>query len=230
MTRAHGPKEFGEGPLSRVASFIYTLIVIEVMLVVASLPTLVAYFLFARDILVGALCAIPLGPALSAAVYALYHRRTDLTELTPVRQFWRGYRINWRGVLVPWLIGLAWLAVIGLILLNFATSGVPLWWGGLLALVSVIVLLWLTNALVISSLFAFRTRDLLQLSWEMIGRTPIVSVGNFGVLAAAVAVAVFVAEAVVVALGSVLVLTLVASSRPMVEYVTAEFTEPTSAG
>jgi hypothetical protein len=105
---------------------------------------------------------------------------------------------------------------------------VPLWWAAVLALVSVIVLLWLTNALVISSLFAFRTRDLLQLSWEMIGRAPIVALGNFGVLAAAIALAIFVAEAVVVALGSLLVLALVTASRPMIEYVTAEFTESSS--
>jgi hypothetical protein len=228
MTRAHGPKDFGEGPLSLIAAFVYTLLVVEVMLVVAGLPTLVLYFLFARDILVGALCAIPLGPALSAAVHALHHRRADITNLNPARQFWHGYRINWRAVLPPWLIGVAWLAIIGLILLNFGTSGVPLWWGGLLALVSVAVLLWLTNALIISSLFTFRTRDLLQLAWEMLARTPVVALGNFGVLAAAIALAIFAAEAVVVALGSLLVLVLVTTSRPMIEYVTAEFTEPSS--
>ena len=39
-------------------------------------------------------CALPLGPALSAALYALHHRRPDLTDLRPARAFWRGYRIN----------------------------------------------------------------------------------------------------------------------------------------
>jgi hypothetical protein len=63
----------------------------------------------------------------------------------------------------------------------------------------------------------------------MLARTPVVALGNFGVLAAAIALAIFVAEAVVIALGSVLVLALVATSRPMIEYVTAEFTEPSSA-
>src|SRR3712207_5924688 len=89
--------QFGEGPLSRAAAFVYTLLVIEVLLVVTSLPGIVPLLLLQRDasnVPLAALCAVPFGPALSAAVFALRHRRLDLTDLKPAIAFWRGYRLN----------------------------------------------------------------------------------------------------------------------------------------
>ncbi|HEY7222620.1 MAG TPA: hypothetical protein VH561_03250 [Micromonosporaceae bacterium] len=225
MTRAQ--REFGEGPLSRVASFIYTLIVVELMLVLASLPGMVALFLLPRDIrnipLVAA-CAIPFGPALSAAIYALHHRRSDLTQLRPSSQFWHGYRINVRAVLPIWLIGLAWLTVVAVTLANFWVSGLPTWWAIVLILIGVLALLWLTHGLVITSLFDFRTLDTIRLAWEMIPRAPVSTLGNAGVIIAAVLVAQVASELLVAVLAVLFVLALVRTSRPMVELVTTEFT------
>ena len=66
---------FGEGPLSRAAALVYTLIVVELLLLATTLPGLVPLVLLARDVSnapLAALCLLPLGPALSAALYALH--------------------------------------------------------------------------------------------------------------------------------------------------------------
>jgi uncharacterized membrane protein YesL len=230
MTRAHGPRQFGEGPLSAVAALVYTVLVIDALFVVASLPGVIPLSFLAPDlsnIPLAAACAIPVGPALSAAIYALHHRRRDITDLRPFRQFWHGYRLNWRSVLPVWVIGLIWLTIVGVTLANFWASGVPRWWGALLALIGVLAVLWLVNAVVVASLFDFRTLDVVRLAWELISRAPLSVLGNAGVLAAAVVVGNLVGEVAVFALGAVVILALVGTSRPMVRLVTDAYTEPT---
>jgi uncharacterized membrane protein YesL len=222
------PREFGSGPLSRGSAFVYTLMVTEVMLVVASLPGLVPlYFVVAAGanaVLVG-LCAIPFGPALSAAIYALRHRSSDLTDLRPMRQFWRGYRLNLRDVLPVWLVGLVWLFMVVVTLANFWAAGVPTWWAVILALVGVIAVLWLTNGLIVTSLFSFRTVDAMRLAWELIPRRPLVTLGNAGVLLAAGVLGALVNELLVGLLASAFLMALLATSRPLIEFVAEEYTE-----
>jgi uncharacterized membrane protein YesL len=222
------PRDFGSGPLSQISAFVYTLLVVELMLIVASLPGLVPLFFVVPDLtsipLVAA-CAIPFGPALSAAVYALHHRSQDLTELAPMRQFWRGYRLNWRAVLPVWLIGVVWLSIIGITLANFWASGLPTWWAVLLGLIGVLAALWLANAIVITSLFDFRTVDAIRLAWEMIPRRPVGTLGILGVLFAAGVLAYATTEILVGLLGSVFLVALLGTSRPMIALITAEYTE-----
>ena len=221
-------KEFGSGPLSRASAFIYTLIVVEVMLVVASLPGLVPLvFVVAAgaDLTLVFACAIPIGPALSAAIYALRHRSGDLADLRPARQFWRGYRLNLRAVAPVWLIGLFWLFMVGLTLLNFGASGMPAWWVVVLGLVGVLAVLWLTNALVVTSLFDFRPLDAIRLAWELIPRQPLVALGNASVLLGAGLLAALTNEILVGVLASVVVTVLLRISRPMIDFVTRGYTE-----
>src|SRR5262245_19655268 len=103
-------REFGEGPVSRFAAFAYTFLVVELMLLVSAAPALVLLMLLGRDasnIPLAAVCVLPLGPAISAALYALRHHRRDLTDLKPAAAYLRGYRLNLSGVLkiwVPWLV------------------------------------------------------------------------------------------------------------------------------
>ncbi|MBX6723360.1 MAG: DUF624 domain-containing protein [Dactylosporangium sp.] len=225
MSRA--PREFGSGPLSRGSAFIYTLMVVEFMLVVASLPGLVPlYFVVAAgaNAVLVALCAIPFGPALSAAIYALRHRSRDLADLRPMRQFWRGYRLNLRDVLPVWLVGLLWLFIVVVTLANFWAAGVPAWWAVILGLVGVIAVLWLTNALIVTSLFSFRTVDAMRLAWELIPRRPLVTLGNAGVLLGAGVLAVLTNELLVGLLASTFLMALLATSRPLIEFVAEEHT------
>jgi hypothetical protein len=222
------PRDFGSGPLSRLCALVYTLLVVETMLVVASLPGLASLLLLVgpagANVGLVALCAIPFGPALSAALYALRHRSRYLTELAPMRQFWRGYRLNVRAVLPVWLLGLAWLFTLVVTLVNFFAAGVPTWWAVLLGLVGVIAVLWLTNALLIVSLFDFRTLDVIRLAWELAARRPLVALGQAGVLLGAGLLAVVTNELLVGLLASAFLLALVATSGPLIEIVTREYT------
>jgi hypothetical protein len=227
MVDVRARTEFGQGPLSRVAAFVYTLFVVEVLLLVTSLPGLVALVLLDRDasnLPIAALCLVPFGPALSAAVYALHHRKLDLTELKPAVAFFRGYRLNVGGVLRIWLPWLVWVTIVGVSLANFSAAGVPSWWAGLLVAIAVLAALWGANALVITSLFAFRAVDIARLAAYFLVRARGTTLGNVCLLVVAVGVTVVSSELIVLLLGSIFALALLRTSHPMITEVRERFT------
>jgi len=220
-------RRFGEGPLARAAAFVYHLVVVEVLTLLAVSPGLVALTLLDRDasnvpLAVG--CAVPVGPALSAALYALRHRRLDLADLHPAAAFWRGYRLNAWGVLRIWVPWLGALAVVGTTLAHPGAAGVPGWWVAVLAVLAAVSAVWVTNSLVITSLFAFRARDVARLAAYFVVRTPRVTLANACLLVVVVALAAVASELVVAVLGSVLALVLLRNCRPMIDRVREEFT------
>ncbi|WP_344076329.1 hypothetical protein [Luedemannella helvata] len=220
-------RQFGEGPLSRATALIYTLVIVEGLLVLTAAPGLAVLLFLDRDasnLPLVALCALPVGPALSAAVYALHHRSADITDLQPAAAFWRGYRLNAVGALKVWVPGLAWLTIVAVTLANFRATGLPLWWAVLVALTGAATALWLVNALVITSLFAFRGRDVARLAAYFLFRKLGVTVSNACLLIVAGGVVFASSEAVLALFGSLFVAMLVLGARPLFEVVRQEYT------
>ncbi|HEU5425488.1 MAG TPA: hypothetical protein VFU74_01370 [Actinocrinis sp.] len=220
-------REFGEGPLARVAALVYSLLVIELLLLLTTLPGLIPLVLLDRDASNAPLavaCAIPLGPALSAALFALRRHKGDLTDLTPAAQFWRGYRLNIGGVLRAWIPWLALMAVLAVNLSHVRAAGIPGWWAALLVAFATAATLWMANALVITSLFAFRPIDIARLAAYFLGRTKGVTIGNLCLLICAAGLVALASEAVLALFGVGFAAFLLRSCRPMIDLVTEEFT------
>lgn len=218
--------QFGAGPLARAAALIYTLLVVEFGLLLTAAPGLVALLLRrdASNLPLAAACLIPAGPAMSAALYALHRRKLDLADLHPAAAFWRGYRLNARsslGVFLPWL---ALLTMVAMTLTHRGAAQIPGWWLVLLVVIAVAATVWLTLALVITSLFAFRVIDVARLAAYFLIRTPRVTLGNAGLLIAAGAVTAAATEAVPIVLASALGLLLLLNSAAMIDQVEADFT------
>ncbi|MEU6414393.1 hypothetical protein [Microbispora sp. NPDC046933] len=220
-------RRFGQGPLSRASALVYTLLVVELLFLATTVPGLIGLVLLDRDaanVPLAAACALPAGPALSAALYAVHHRRLDLTDLHPAAAFSRGYRMNVRGVVKLWVPWLAWLTVVGSTLANFGAAGVPGWWAILLVLLVVAAALWGANALVITSLFAFRARDVARLAVYFLFSSPRVALGDACLLVVAAGVTLVASEAATALLASVFAAALLLNSRPLIAEVTARFT------
>jgi hypothetical protein len=77
---------------------------------------------------------------------------------------------------------------------------------------------------VITSLFAFRTRDVARLAVFLLVRRPMVALGNAGVLVMAAGAVLLGSEAVLALLGSLLALVLLATAGPAITLVREEFT------
>jgi len=227
MSEKAATREFGTGPLSRVSALVYALLVTEGLFLLTTVPGLAPLLLLDRDasnLPLDALCLVPVGPAASAALFALHRRQPDLADLHPAATFWRGYRLNAAGALkvfVPWLVV---LTMVAMTLAHRHAARLPGWWPVLLVVIAAAATLWLVNALVITSLFAFRTVDVARLATWFLGRTPLVTAGNAGVLLAAAVVTAYGTEPVTALLVSAFSLLLLNSSAAMIEHVRKDFT------
>ncbi|HEY3869930.1 MAG TPA: DUF624 domain-containing protein [Actinocrinis sp.] len=220
-------RQFGEGPLAQVAALVYCLMTVELLMLVAILPGLVPLVVLDRDASnapLAVLCLLPVGPALSAALFALRQHRGDLTDLHPAAEFWRGYRLNFGGVLKVWVPWLAAMAVIAENLSHLRAAGVPGWWAAVLVVIAVVAVLWVANALVITSLFTFRTVDVVRLAAYFLGRTKGVTFGNFCLLVVAVGVVDLTSELVLAVVGVVFAGALLRTAEPMARQVKEQFT------
>ncbi|AXG81714.1 DUF624 domain-containing protein [Streptomyces paludis] len=218
---------FGDGPLSRAAALVHTLLTVEAMLLVAAAPGLLLLPGLGRtpaDLPLAALCLLPLGPALAAAVYALHHRGRDLTDLHPARDYWRGWRLNARPALRIWAPMTGWLTVIALSLSHFTVTGLPGWWAVLLAVLGLGGLLWGAHALVLVSLFDFRTADICRLAAYFLFRHGRSTLGAASLTVLAAGLALTVTEALPALLAPLLLLSLLHAGRPVITETEERFT------
>ena len=226
MSEKAASREFGTGPLAKASALVYTLLVTESLFLLTTVPGLVLVLLLdhsASNLPLDALCLLPVGPAASAALFALHKRQSDLGELSPAASFWRGYRLNAVGALkvfVPWLLV---MTMVAMTVAHRAASRLPSWWVAVLVLVAVVATLWLVNALVIDALYAFRTADIARLATWFLGRTPMATVGNIGVLLIAAVVTAYGTEAMTALLATVFGLLLLSSSSTMIAVVRKDF-------
>ncbi|MFD8302087.1 hypothetical protein ACFV29_06975 [Streptomyces sp. NPDC059690] len=218
---------FGDGPLSRAAALVHTLVTVEALLLAAASPGLAVLFLLGPDpsnLPLAAVAALPLGPALSAAVYALHHRDRDLTDLRPARAYARGWRLNALPVLRLWAPLLAWLTVIAFTLTHFSTTGLPGWWAVLLAAIGLGSLLWGAHALVLTSLFTFRTRDTARLAAYFLLRHRGATLAAASLLVLTAALTALLTEALPALLAAPLLLSLLYGSRRVIAETQEDFT------
>lgn len=220
--------ELGEGPLGRVTGAVYWYLVVTLLLNLAAAPGLVALFLLDRSVSnapLAALCFLPVGPALSAALFAL-RDRPEAEDMTPARSFWRGYRLNAVDIVRLWAPALLVLAVIAMTLGNLAAVDVPAGYGTVLVVIGAIVALWATHTLVIASFFTFRARDVARLGAHYLLRLPLVTLGTASLLTLAVGVVYVTFDVVLAMLGGVWAGLLLRNDRLLLRDVRERFTHP----
>ncbi|GKQ37569.1 hypothetical protein [Streptomyces sp. A012304] len=219
--------DFGTGVLSRAAALLHTVLTVEALLLATAAPGLAGLLLLGPDpanLPLAAVCLLPLGPAASAAVYALHHRSRDLTDLHPARVYRRGLRLNTLPALKLWTPLLAWLTVIAFTLTHFSATGLPGWWAVLLAVIGAVCLLWGAHALVLTSLFAFRARDTARLAGYFLVRRGRVTLAAGSLLVLTAGTTALLTEALPALLAAPLLLSLLHAARPVIAETEEDFT------
>jgi hypothetical protein len=226
FSRSDPADEIGAGILSRTASIVYWFVVVEALIVLTTAPALVLVVLLAGEAgnapLIG-LCFVPVAPALSAAVFAWRVFRSD-RDLAPAKHFWRGYRLNWLDVLRWWTPTVVVLTIVGFTLTNLGIANVPNGYGLVLVVIAVVVLMWASHALVLSSTLALRTRDIARLAAYYLAARPASSLGVLSLLVASGGLIVLTADWVVVALAAPLALALLRNADPVLRDAIERFT------
>ncbi|WP_299039301.1 hypothetical protein [uncultured Pseudokineococcus sp.] len=221
----------GEGPLSRVTGVVHWFLVVEVMLVLTTAPGLVVALLLApvaSNLPLYALCAVPVGPAVAAALHAWRGFLADPDD-EPSRRFLRGYRLDVLDALRAWVPALVVLTALGVSVAN--RESVP--GGGALLvaqlLVGAAVTLWAVRMLSITATFTFRWRDAARLSVLTLGTRPRATLSLLSLLVLTGGITYVTFDAVVVLLASVLTFLLARGEAPVVQQVRDEFVEQTAA-
>ncbi len=227
------------GPVQRLGVWLLWAVVLELLIVLTSLPGLLGLLFLDLSrpghVPLAALCLVPLGPSLAAAVFAwnrLSATPRGAPGLAPAATFWRGYHLNLRDVLRWWVPVLAVLAALG-----YAMADAGLVFGdaepgsvGAASLVylvlAVTLVLWSVEALLLTALFSFRTRDIAKLAAYYLGARPLATLGLLGALVTAAAVVLFSGVVVLMPLLSLTALLLVAAARPVIDDATERFVVP----
>ncbi|PYH01966.1 glycosyl transferase [Arthrobacter stackebrandtii] len=180
--------EIGQGALSRMTATTYRLIVLAAFLALMCAPTLVVWTLLgANSANIGffVVALLPVGPALSAAIYGL-RAWTAAPDLSPARALWRGYKLNFTDTMKWWTLVVAADTVL-IVNIAFADS-VP--FASVLRPVGFVILVllgvWSAHVLVAASLFSFRTRDSMRIAAVEVFSQWRVSLGFLALLVVAV--------------------------------------------
>jgi hypothetical protein len=215
--------------LGRVTAVVYWYLMVEALLVVAVLPGALGSLFLERtpgNAPLFALCLVPVGPAVSAALFAL-RDRTRAEGLTPASSFWRGCRLNWADALKVWVPALVAGVVLLLGLANVGAGGVPGWFAGVLVVVGAGLALWVVNALVIVSFFGFRTRDAARLAAHFLGARPLVTLGSLSLLVLAAGIVALTTEALFGLLAAAWLALVLRNAGPLLTEVEEQFTAGT---
>jgi len=160
------PGELGNGFLGKLSKSIYWYGIITVLLAITALPAfLFALFLepVAANLPLLAIGLIPLGPAISAALYTVRARYRS-EDAGPWRAFWRGYRLNFTTILKFWIPALVILGIIGFSLAFGNLVGLTTLYRVGLVVVAAVVLAWAMHAITIATFFNFRFSDTMRLA------------------------------------------------------------------
>jgi len=155
---AQATRDFGSGPLYRLAQAVYTVLGPTACFLVACLPFALAVVTF-RNAVAIAMAGIVIGPAWTALLYATRVVQAD-RERGPVRSYWRGYGLNWRQTLAIWAPYWVLLIAAGVDVTS-ATTALAL--RVVIGAIAAFSTLWMSAVLLIVSRYSFRTRDVLRL-------------------------------------------------------------------
>jgi hypothetical protein len=218
--------EIGTGILSRAASVVYWFVVIDALIALTTAPGFLTLLFLDRSAgnapLIG-LCFAPVAPALSAAIYAwrvFLHNR----DLSPATHFRRGYRLNWLDVLRWWLPTLAALTTIGFSLSTLNLTDLPAGYGAVLVVIAAALLVWSTQALVLSSTLALRTRDTARLASYYLAARPASALGALSLLIATGGLVTLTSDWILALLAAPFTLLLLRNADPVLRDATKRFT------
>lgn len=206
---------------------VYWFLALDVLLVLASAPTLVLWTVMSSgpmSSLLFVLGAFPLLPALAAGLYACRAWREE-RELTPARHVFKGYRLN---AVDSLKVGMPVLLVLALLAFNLTSTGGAA--NRLLTIVllvaSAAALLVLARVLSIVSAFSFRVRDVYRLAAFTLLVRPLSTLALLSLGVLVLGIVLLVGEFLLLFTASLLVFALWASERPVAQLLTEQFVSP----
>lgn len=220
MTHPRPPRSVFTG----ITEGVYWFLVMDVMLVLASSPTVLAWAMLPAEsssALLLVLTGLPLVPALAAASYA-WQRRSEDRELVPASRFLHGYRVN---VVDSLKVGAPAVLVLAVLALNVSYGGSVGTAGlnSLFLVMGAVIMLLLARAITIVSNYSFRLIDVVRLSVFTLLTKPLATLALVSLGVLTLGLVLVVGELALLLTASLLTFAVWQSERPITRLVTEQF-------
>ena len=220
------PGDTSSGALGKGTKVIFWLLAVTFFLALTSIPAILVTLFLAPDpsnFPFFALALLPLGPAISAGLWAIRARYRS-EDAGPTRAFWHGYRANFLPALSVWVPALLILGIIGYTLLFGSMIELSQGYRAFLVAIGVLVLMAAMHALSLVTFFNFRFSDIWRLAAFQIWDSKVATLGLLAVAIIAFGLVWFVNEWLLVLLGGILVYFWYWQVRPALKKTADRFT------
>jgi uncharacterized membrane protein YesL len=179
-------REFGEGKIHVFTNYIYWLAQINIYFVLGNIVFL--FFIFTLEpvfsnIIIYFIALIPSGPAISALCYSI-GKLVREKEVSPTKDFFYGYKLNFKDTLKLWLPMLLVIFILVVDLQYFYAEATVV--NQILAIVFLVALIFMLGLALyifpINVTYKFRTRDIFKLSIYYSFKKKKITFGNIGIL------------------------------------------------
>ncbi|MEK3890117.1 YesL family protein [Bacillus sp. FSL K6-3431] len=179
-------KEFGQGIFFVISNYIYWLMLINIYFVFCNIIFLFFFMTLEpvfSNLIIIFIALIPTGPAIMALCYVM-DKLVCEKEVSPTRDFFYGYKLNFKDTLKVWIPMLALIFILIIDLQYFYEDSTAT--NQVLSIVFLVVLTLLIclsfYVFPITAKFKFRTRDIFKLSIYYSFKKLKISLGNIGIM------------------------------------------------
>ncbi|MFS0615068.1 YesL family protein [Lederbergia ruris] len=222
-------QEFGQGILSVVTNHIYWFMLTNIYFVFCNLIFLIAFMTLEPELsnmILIFIALIPTGPAITALCYVM-DKLVREKEISPTRDFFYGYKINFKDTLKVWLPMLAAIFILIIDLQYFYQESTKI--NQIMAIVFLVGLGFLICILLyvfpITAKFKFRMRDVFKLSFYYSFKKLKITTGNIGILIIALFLMIITTDFLFIIIASVLSYVLTLNSRAVIDDIEENYTK-----
>ncbi|MBA4493481.1 DUF624 domain-containing protein [Paenactinomyces guangxiensis] len=223
-------KEFGDGLLFRLTNYIYCLLMTNIYFVLSNMIFLFFFMTLKpsfSNITIYFLALTLTGPSISALLYSIGKLIRE-KELSPLKDFFHGYKINFKDTMKFWLPLLLVLYILFVDLQYFNAN--PSTINNVLSavfLIGIILMIILSMyAFLINAGFKFRLKDIWKLSIYYSFKKVKITFGNLGIVIISMFLTSIISDVLIVCIPSLVCYLFMLNSKEIMEDIKVNFCQP----
>lgn len=221
---------FGEGILFGVTNHIYGLLMTNIYFILSNIIFLFFFMTLTptfSNISIYFLALIPTGPSISALFYSIGKLIRE-KELSPLKDFFYGYKINLKDTLKFWipLLLVFYILIVDIQYFNANASTGHSVLSVLFLIGIVLLLVVLLNAFLINAGFSFRTKDVWKLSVYYSFKKLKITFGNIGMVIITLFLTTITSNFLIIFTASLVCYVFMLNSKSVLEDIKLNFCEP----
>ncbi|MBT2657130.1 YesL family protein [Bacillus sp. ISL-18] len=223
-------REFGEGTLFSITNHVYWLVMTNIYFVISNAIFLIFFMTLQptfSNITIYFLALILTGPSISALFYSIGKLIRE-KELSPLRDFFHGYKMNFKDTMKFWLPLLLVLYILFVDLQYFNSNpSVPHHILSVIFFIGILItMIIMMNSFLINAGFKFRLKDICKLSIYYSFKKVKVTFGNIGIIIISLFLTTITSNFFIVFMASVVCYVFLLNSRDLLEDIKVNFCKP----